>query len=97
MSRETTSRYGASSDQGSSQLPDDIVYIIMDMRERIARVEQRVDSIESDVREMKELLNRFLVKRNGLIKFLVGAMIVIIGIVLSFVAAVLGVHWTPPT
>jgi len=75
----------------------ELMLMVMDMRERLARVEQRVDNIENDVSEIKALLNKFLVKRNGLIKFLVGATITIIAIVLSFVAAILGVHWVPPT
>jgi len=97
MSREGTSQYGASNDPVPNQEIRELMLMVMDMRERLARVEQRVDNIENDVSEIKRLINKLVERRNGLIKFLVGAMITVMVIVLSFVAAILGVHWAPPT
>jgi len=54
---------------------------IAEMKERLARLETKVDAIESELR-----------KRNGMMKWT----IVLLGMILSFVAAMFGMGWRPP-
>ena len=66
---------------------------LQEMSERIARLEVEVEEIRRDIDEIKEDIKfmRKAVINNGR-KYTLYVMIV----ALSFIAAVLGLHWVPP-
>ena len=74
---------------GSSELYSQLE----DVKTRIARLEVEVDEIRRDIDEIKEDIKfmRKVVINNGR-KYTLYVMIV----ALSFIAAVLGLHWVPP-
>jgi len=57
--------------------------------ERLARLEAQVEALKEDIQELKQLV----AKRNGMMKW----MIIMLGMILSFVAAMFGLGWRPPT
>ena len=67
---------------------DELVRELIKINERLARIETRLDNIEQDIDELKQTVN----KRNGYLKFI----IVMVGMVLSFVATMFGMGWRPP-
>ena len=67
---------------------DELVKELIKINERLARIETRLDNIEQDIDELKQVVN----KRNGYLKFT----LVLLGMVLSFVAAMFGLGWRPP-
>lgn len=71
----------------SGHTSNDLYTIVIDMRERLARVEQKVEDMESEIKYIKKLL----VQRNGYMKW----MIVMLGMILSFIAALFGIGWKP--
>lgn len=79
MPREETSRSGVTS--------NDLYTIVMDIRERLARVEQRVEDMDNELKYIKKLL----VQRNGYMKW----MFIMLGMILSFIAALFGLGWRP--
>lgn len=80
--------------------------------ERLARIEAKLESVEQDIKELKktvdyldkkvekidvleaklDIIAKSMNKRNNYMKFT----IVLLGIILSFVAAMFGLGWRPP-
>ena len=95
---------------------DEIYEAIAELRERVARLEQRVDTLTAEIREIREIktdvvatkqrvedidkkLDNFIalymkqqVSNHKLLKWFA----IILGLFLSFLAAVLGLDWRPP-
>ena len=57
--------------------------------ERLARLEQKVEDLEAKIEDLKQIV----LQRNGYLKW----MVIILIIVLSFVSAMFGLGWRPPT
>ena len=66
---------------------NDLYEIIMDMRERLAKVEQKVEDMDNEIKYIKKLL----IQRNGYMKW----MFIMLGMILSFIAALFGLGWRP--
>lgn len=73
-------------------IDNDLRMAIMELRERVARLEQRVEDID---KKLDNIMEHYLSQRpslNGVFKWVV----ITLGLVFSFIAAVLGVRWNPP-
>jgi len=57
--------------------------------ERLARLEQKVEDLEKKIDELTQMITQ----HNGYFKW----MAIMMSIVLSFVAAMFGLGWRPPT
>ena len=84
----------------------DMYEFIIDMSERVARVEQEVNDLKGEMGEFRKdikdelrkiedeiaSLRKARERSNGMMKY----MITMLVIILSFVAALLGMGWSPP-
>ena len=84
----------------------DVFSTVLELSERVSKVEQEVKDLKEEVREFRNVIRDEMRKledeirslrmteerRNGFMRY----MIIILIIILSFVAAVLGVKWHPP-
>jgi type VI protein secretion system component VasF len=61
---------------------------LMDIVERLSRLEAKVEDLGREMSELKAEMRR----RNGMMKW----MVVMLGMILSFVAALFGLGWRPP-
>jgi len=61
---------------------------LAEIRERLARLEERVNMIAEDIQELK----RLVLRRNSYLKWTT----IIIGMILSFIATLFGLGWYPP-
>jgi len=95
-------RAGSSKKENPSN--PDIYTLVIDLSNRVARLEQETKDMREDVKEvreemssLKETVLKFMEsmteKYNTFMKWLV----VIIVIILSFVSAMFGLGWRPPT
>ena len=66
---------------------------LQEMSERIARLEVQMEELRNDIEEIKDdvkMLQKYVMSNGKKYTLYVLAM------VLSFIAAVLGLHWVPP-
>ena len=66
---------------------------LQEMSERIARLEVQMEELKNDVEEIKDdvkMLQKYVMSNGRKYTLYVLAM------VLSFIAAILGLHWVPP-
>ena len=91
MSKPQTSRYGATNDYqvGSPTASGNpnVIEMVMDIRERLARLEQKVDDMDREIHELRKELR----KRNGYIKILLA----MLGTALSVIASLVGIKCVP--
>jgi len=73
----------------SLDIRDELFKTLLRIESRISKLEARMDDMEKEIRDIKQELS----KRNGYFKY----MIILITIILSFVAAMFGMGWRPPT
>lgn len=65
---------------------------IDDLRSRVAAMNQKLDDLDEKLDKFMEMYMSQLSSNHRLLKFVLA----LIGMILSFLAAILGLHWTPP-
>ena len=61
---------------------------IMELIERVSKLESQVEDLKGEIKALKTII----LKRNSLMKYT----IIILGMLMSFIAAMFGLGWRPP-
>jgi len=75
--------------------------ILAELLQRVASLEAKVKSIDSRLSNVENKIDKVMemlvTQKNGIVRFIVGTFVAIIVIILSFIAALFGLGWEPPT
>jgi len=62
------------------------------LEQRVARIDQKLDDVDNKLESFIEMYTRQLASNHRMLKFV----LMLVGMILSFVAAMFGLHWKPP-
>ena len=62
------------------------------LEQRVARMEQKLDDVDSKLDDFINMYMKQLASNHRMLKFT----LMLVGMILSFIAAMFGLHWKPP-